>query len=308
MWATTYHITYASAKELDDSILTVMQQVDRSVSAFNPGSIVSAVNAEAVPTAVADTILRRVFQESMRVYTLSGGVFDPTVGPLVDLWGFGLRRNATADSVAAPTDAAIDSARALVGLADCRLLADGRVAKKHPSTRFDFSAIAKGYACDLVAAMLRRNGVDDYLVEIGGEMCVRGENSRRQPWNVMIDAPIASSDSVIHSATAIIRLSNDCVATSGNYRNYHRTAAGTVGHTIDPASGRPAASPVLSVTIVAPECITADALATACMAMTLDSARAMLNRLPEASGLFVTVDADGQWELHPTRGFPAIDR
>ncbi|MDE5704947.1 FAD:protein FMN transferase [Muribaculum sp.] len=307
IWSTTYHVTYASNALLDDSIRTVMQQVDHSVSAFNPRSIISAINRNDT-SAVADTILRRVFEESVRINRFSHGAFDPTVGPLVDLWGFGPSNATHSDSIPTPSKAAIDSVLMLVGMADCELLPDGHVRKKHPGTQFNFSAIAKGYACDLVAEMLERNGVENYMVEIGGEINVKGESQMGQQWRVMIDAPIPSTDSIIHTGTAIIRLTDDGVATSGNYRNFHKTDAGTVGHTISPVTGYPVTTRVLSVTILAPDCITADALATACMVMPMDSARAMLNNIPEAAGLFVTTDSDGLWELHPTRGFPLLER
>ena len=150
IWSTTYHVTYASNALLDDSIRTVMQQVDHSVSAFNPRSIISAINRNDT-SAVADTILRRVFEESIRINRFSHGAFDPTVGPLVDLWGFGPSNATHSDSIQAPSKAAIDSVLMLVGMADCELLSDGHVRKKHPGTQFNFSAIAKGYACDLVA-------------------------------------------------------------------------------------------------------------------------------------------------------------
>lgn len=306
IWSTTYHVTYASNAVLDDSVLSVLKRVDNSVSVFNPRSIISSINRND-SSAVADTILRKIFKESVRINKFSHGAFDPTVGPLVDLWGFGPSNAMHNDSIALPSDAKIDSVRMLVGIDSCKLLPDGHIIKKHPDTQFNFSAIAKGYACDLVAEMLERNGVVNYMVEIGGEINVRGENQIGQPWRVMIDAPIANTDTVVHTGTAIVRLTDDGVATSGNYRNYHKTDIGVVGHTISPVTGRPVSSGVLSVTVVAPDCITADAIATACMVMPMDSARAMLNRIPEASALFVTIDSEGRWELHPTRGFPAFD-
>lgn len=307
VWATTYKITYASNAVLDDSVQKVLKEVDNSVSTFNPRSIISAINRNDT-SAVADTILRKIFEESVRINRYSHGAFDPTVGPLVDLWGFGPSNKLHVDSIKVPSAQHIDSVRMFVGLPDCKLLPDGRIHKKDPSTQFNFSALAKGYACDLVAEMFERNGVTDYMVEIGGEIKVGGESPTGQQWRVMIDAPIPSTDSIIHDGMAVIRISNDAVATSGNYRNYHHSDMGVVGHTISPITGRPVTSRVLSVTIVAPDCVTADALATACMVMPMDSARVMLNEIHDVAGLFVTMDSDGKWELHPTRGFPMIDR
>jgi thiamine biosynthesis lipoprotein len=252
--------------------------------------------------------MRRVFLESLKINALSRGAFDPTVGPLVDLWGFGPSNKTHGDLAAAPSQESIDSMRALVGIADCRLLPGGKIVKKHPATRFDFSAIAKGYACDLVAELLERNGVTNYLIEIGGEIKVGGVNPQGSSWRVMIDAPIFNNDSIIHDGMAVIAISDEAVATSGNYRNYHKAGDSQVSHTINPVTGRPISSEVLSATVIAPDCITADALATACMVMPIDSARAMLNAIPDVAGLFVTIDADGNWELHPTRTFPPLTR
>jgi thiamine biosynthesis lipoprotein len=336
VWGTTYRVTYASRSVLEDSIRVAMHDVDNSVSMFNAESVVSAIN-RGDTTVVADSILRRVFLESQRISALSHGAFDPTVGPLVDLWGFGPSNASRDDLAEAPSQEQIDSMRALVGIADCRLLPNGKILKKHPGTRFDFSAIAKGYACDLVADMFERNGVTDYLIEIGGEIRVGGTNPQDREWRVMIDAPIVNNDSIIHDGMAVISITGEAVATSGNYRNYHKAGSSHVSHTISPITGRPVSivatdtttgktsvaggksssvdgkvtvrvGEVLSATVIAPNCITADALATACMVMPLDSARAMLNAIPDVAGLFVTVDADGNWELHPTRTFPHLDR
>lgn len=307
IWATTYRITYASNVALDDSVREVLTQVDQSVSTFNPQSLISAVNRGDSDVTV-DAILRRVFEESQRVNRLSSGAFDPTVGPLVNLWGFGTDKSRRRDSIALVPQEEIDNARRMVGIADCKITPDGHIVKKHSGTQFNFSAIAKGYACDLVADMLKRNGCHDYMVEIGGEIVVGGQSPRQQAWRVMIDAPVPATDSVVHEGMAVIKLTDAAVATSGNYRNFHKSKDGNKGHTIDPMTGQPVESRVLSVTIVAPTCIAADAFATACMVMPMDSARAMINRIGDVSALFVTQDSTGAWELHPTRGFPPLVR
>ena len=307
IWSTTYKITYASNAVLDDSVRSVLQAVDNSASVFNPRSLISAINRND-SNVVADTILRKLFTESVMINKSTHGAFDPTVGPLVDLWGFGPSNALHRDSITPPSAALVDSVRRMVGIAECSMSPTGIIQKKDPATQFNFSAIAKGYACDLVAAMLERNGVKDYMVEIGGEVMVGGISSRHQDWRVMIDAPIPSTDTIIHDGMAVISLSDGAVATSGNYRNYHYTDSTVVGHTIDPVTGYPVTTRVLSVSVVAPDCITADAYATACMVLPMDSARAILNTIPEISALFVTIDSEGKWELHPTRGFPMISR
>lgn len=300
VWNTTYSITYSSNVELDDSVTATMKRVEMSVSAFNDSSVVSRVNrGEDVMT---DTLFRRVFAESQRINTLSRGAFDPTVGPLIELWGFGRNREA-----APPSQEAIDSASLSVGMAGCYLTHDLHVVKKTPDTRFNFSAIAKGYGCDMIGDMLRRNGVNDFMVEIGGEIVVSGRNPRGTSWRIMIDAPVESADSVVHQRMAVIEPDSCCgIATSGNYRNFHEVDGMVYGHTINPFTGRPAQSEVLSVTVIAPECITADALATACMVMPLDSARAMIRSVGGASALMVTGAPDGSRTIVTTPGFPPL--
>ena len=276
-WGTTYHITYKNARDLADTIAAEIARIDSTLSPFCPGSLISRVNAGDT-TVRADRGLAEVMALSQRVCRISGGAFDPTVAPLVNLWGFGYAQGA-AD---VPDSTAIDSALRSVGILDCSVTPDGRVIKKSPATEFNFSAVAKGYGVDRVAEALRRCGCEDYMVEIGGEIALRGRNSRGEDWHIQIDAPESGPDGeVVHNSMALLALTDCCIATSGNYRNYRSTSAGTVGHTISPATGRPVATSTLSATIIAPDCALADALATASMAMPADSARAML----EAEGV-----------------------
>lgn len=307
VWNTTFRIVYRCDRPLDDSIRTVMKQVEMSLSPFNDSSTISRINRG--ETTMTDSLLRRVFIMSQKVNSASGGMFDPTVSPLVDLWGFGWKNPGHE-----PQQAEIDSAVALVGIDSCRLFPDGTIAKKHPGTQFNFSAITKGYGVDLVAEMLHRNGCSDYLVEIGGEIAMRGNNPRGEAWRVMIDAPVSNDTSVTHSRMTVISPQNTtdetaAVATSGNYRNSRVTESGQrVWHTIDPRSGRPADSEALSATVIAPTCAIADALATACMAMPLSQATAMIDSLGSGySCLIVTPGPDSTYILHPSARFPATN-
>lgn len=297
IWATSYHITYRSDKMLDDSVLAVLRDVEQSLSPFIDSSLVSDINTGA--TDLTDSLFRRIFLTSQTVSRLSGGAYDPTIAPLVNLWGFGYRTTGTE-----PTQQQIDSARALVGILDCRLEGD-RIIKRNPATEFDFSSITKGYACDLVGDMLRRNGCNDFIVEIGGEVKASGENDRGQGWRIMIDAPVENDTAVVHSGIAVIEITDCGVATSGNYRNYRNTSSGKKWHTISPSTGRPAVSSTLSATVIAPDAMTADALATACMVLPADSALAMIRRLPSTEALLVTAGPKG-FILSSTPGFPEI--
>lgn len=301
VWHTSYHITYCASRPLDDSILSALSDVDFSLSAFNPRSIVSSVNA-GKPVKV-DSLFCEVFECAGRINELSGGCFDPTVAPLVNLWGFGFE----AAPASEPTQEMIDSVLPLVGMAGCRVTPDMRVEKAHPLTRFDFSSIAKGYACDYVARMLRRNGCTDFMVEIGGEICLGGKSPKGKEWRIQIDAPEIRDDGTdIHSRMLTVNITDCGIATSGNYRNYRDTPShGRVGHTISPLTGLPFISSTLSASIIAPDAVTADALATAVMAMPTEDALEMLGKLDDVAALLVTVDPDtGKWTLIPTGDFP----
>lgn len=282
-WGTTYHIVYRSHKGLNDSIVNVLSEIDRSLSLFNPQSALSRVNNGSLD--VPDGHFCKVFEISQHVHALSGGRFDPTVAPLVKLWGFGPDGPGNM-----PDSAAVAAARAAVGLGDCRLDSAGTLQRKAQSTEFDFSAVAKGYGVDCVADMLERNGCHDYLVEIGGEVCVAGLNPHGKPWRVQVDAPSES----LHDGLTVLELgpARQAVASSGNYRNYRLDSVGNrYGHTIDPRSGYPVQTRVLGATVLAPSCGLADALATACMTMEPDSAMAMLGR-EGIRGLVVMAQAD----------------
>ena len=285
VWHTVYHITYKSDRQLDDSILAVMRRVELSLSPFDSASVISAVNRN--EPVKADSLIRRVFAATRSVWEQSGGAFDPTVAPLVNLWGFGWTGDGGGHE---PSEEAIDSVLQAVGFDECYIADGGRVVKKSPETMFNFSAITKGLGCDEVGAMLRRNGCDDYMVEIGGEIAVNGRNPRGKAWHLMVDAPQACDTAVVHSELTMVDLTSGGIATSGNYRNYRDTEGGRVGHTINPVTGRPQASATLSATVVAPSCMLADAYATACMVLPADSAIAMINRAEGVEVLIVVGD------------------
>lgn len=305
VWNTTFNIVYRSDRNLDDSIRAVMKQVEMSLSPFNDSSLISRIN-KGQPV-IADTLLRRVFSMSRFINRLSDGAFDPTVSPLINLWGFGWEKSSHT-----PTNAEIDSALALVGIDSCRLMPDGTISGKRPGTQFNFSAITKGFGVDLIGEMFVRNNVTDYLIEIGGEISVRGTNPKGQYWRIMIDAPIDNDTAIVHSRMTVITpqstdRSTVGVATSGNYRNYRITDNGRrVWHTISPKTGMPAISDAISATVIAPTCAMADALATACMAMTATDAISMLDSIPDVTGLIVTTGPDSTFHLIPSARFPAF--
>lgn len=271
VWNTVYNITYRGPESLQDSIMPVLNAVSASASVFDSLSLVSRINrGEDLPL---DSTLLRLYRTSLRINRESGGKFDPTVGPLVTAWGFGKGHTPTADTLDIPT------LLKYVGISKTHLRPDGRLAKDDPRLEFNFSAIAKGLGCDAVAEMLERNGVTDYMIEIGGEIRTGGRSPRGDRWRVQIDAPVAQADTVIHESQAIVTLENIGIATSGNYRNFHQEKGRKFGHTINPLTGRPATTDVASATVAAPTTMEADGYATAIMAMGSADARRMADSL-----------------------------
>lgn len=305
VWHTTYRIVYDSPVSLDDSVTAIFNAVDRSLSPFNPISLISRINRN--ETNETDSLIDRVMDVSQIVNRESHGRFDPTVAPLVNLWGFGTdkqaRQRAETDSAGfTVSQTQIDSALTMVGIADCHI-SNSRISKKHPATSFNFSAVTKGYACDLVADMLMRNNVENFMVEIGGEVVVAGHNPEHRQWHIQVDAPDTTAPDS-HNSLRILAVTNCGIATSGNYRNYHDTSRyGRFGHTIDPVKGTPVTTNLLSATIIAPTAAMADAWATACMASDADSALAIINRQPNVECLLVTL-ADSTLTIISSQGFP----
>lgn len=261
VWNTTYHIVYEGVPELKDSVLHVLDSVGASLNFFSRSSALSKINAASDSTPV-DIHFRRVYAMSQKINRASDGMFDPTLTPLINAWGFGKGHTPTADTLR------IDSLLLATGLNRTSLHGNVLV-KQHPDITFNFSAVAKGYGCDCVAAMLRRNGVKNFLVEIGGEIVTAGVNPELSLWNISIDSPLMDSVNAIHDSHAIISITNKGMATSGNYRNFHssKNKGAYFGHTISPRTGRPVKTDILSATIVAPNAMEADAVATACMAI-----------------------------------------
>lgn len=296
VWGTTFHITYKSPVDLGDSIIAVMRQVEQSLSPFSPNSVISRINRG--ESDEADALVAAVYARAAIVGSASGGAFDPTVAPAVNLWGFGYKTAGTE-----PGDEQIDSVMALVGFSTSRLQG-GRIVKGAPGMEFDFSAITKGFGCDMVGRMLERNGCDDYMVEIGGEIALGGSNRHGEPWHIMVDAPLESDSAVVHERLAVIALTDCGIATSGNYRNYKLTEGGKTWHTIDPRTCRPAITATLSATVIAADAMTADAFATACMVMEPQAALTMVENQQGVEALLVIGGEDGGWEIATSSGFP----
>jgi len=258
IWNTEYHITYAGPEELGDSIRAILNNVGKSLSVFDGSSLVSLVNRQ--DSTAVDSDFIRVYEMSVKINRVSEGAFDPTLSPLITAWGFGPGHKASPDT------ARIDSLMNFVGIGKTRLHG-GVIVKDDARINFNFSAIAKGYGCDRIGEMFRRNGVKDFLVEIGGEIVASGKNPKGDDWNISVDKPVFSDTAIVHESQSIVSFTDMGMATSGNYRNFRRDATGIYGHTISATTGRPVQTDVLSATVLAPTSMEADALATAFMAL-----------------------------------------
>jgi len=274
---TSYHVTIVADQpaptDLAKQIEQTLDRVDQSMSTYKADSEISQFNQLDVGEfLVISDDFDQVLRIARDVWQESGGVFDPTVGPLVDIWGFGPAF--TGDVV--PSDSAIQTILAGIGFdAVIRTVNNQQVAlSKSRPIHLDLSAVAKGYSVDLVADLLEMNALPDYLVEVGGETRVSGLNPEGQPWRLAIESP-----SPAESVAQVLNLQAGAVATSGDYRNYFERDGVRYSHTIDPRSGRPTTHSVASVTVVADTCAEADAWATALMVMGQEQAVVLANEL-----------------------------
>lgn len=236
------------------------------MSTYLPVSIISRINQND-SNVLVDDLFKNVFMKSIEVSEMTGGKFDVTVGPLVNAWGFGVNKRVPIDS------ARVDSLRTLVGYRMVSLQGN-RLVKQKPGTLLDFNAIAQGYSVDVIADYLERQGIHNYLVELGGELKAKGKKNDG-PWKVGIDMP-SEIETQGRPLKAVITLNDKALSTSGNYRKFYVENGQKYAHTIDPATGFPAKQNLLSATVIAADCITADAYATAFMVMGLQKARQFL--------------------------------
>ena len=298
VWTTEYHITYEARDDLNDSIQQLLTMVDNSVSPFNKQSLVTAINEG--KSDKADRLFVKLYRKALVVNKASGGVYDPTVMPLVNAWGFGFK------SGNLPTDAQIDSILAFAGIEHTRLNGD-KVVKDDPRVQFDFSSIAKGMACDEIAAMLARNGAVNYMVEIGGEVVAQGVNQRGETWRVSVDMPMPDDKKgAVHANAMVVNLDSLAIATSGSYRKFKEVEGKKVSHIINPKTGRSEESMLLSVSIVAPDCMTADAWATACMAMGLEKTQGMMEKNNSLGVMTISADEQGNFVVWSNKRFAQL--
>lgn len=298
---TTYNIKYYASKDLnlDKALDSIFERVNQSMSTYRESSDISRLN-RGDSSVIVDSLFQEVFLIAEEVYKESNGYFDPTVGDLVNQYGFGPETGPKAiDSVT------IDSLMQYVGF-DKLKLENNKIIKESPEVYLDFNAIAKGYAIDLVGHYLDSKGVEDYLIELGGELLAKGMNlSRASYWTVGIDDPEQQEERVL---TAAVELRDRAMATSGNYRKYRLDPETNMMfvHTINPLTGFAQKTDLLSVTVLAENCALADAYATAFMAMGYDLSKMVLSRVDDLDAYLIYATLDGEMKEFVTPGFEEV--
>lgn len=267
IFGTIYHVTYQSDQSLKENIENVLQQVDGEFSMFNDTSTVSRLNRGEHP--VLSAMYQQVAAKAAEVKQETDGAFDVTVAPLVNAWGFGFKHEQM------PTRRQVDSLLKI-------------------RNQLDYSAIAKGYGSDVVARLLQKKGVQNFMVEIGGEVVTKGISEKRLPWRIGVTKPVDDSLTVQGELQTILNVTDRAMATSGNYRNFYYKGGRKFAHTIDPKTGYPVQHSLLSATVLAADCATADAYATAFMVLGIERAKAVLERHPELMAYFIYSDERGQ--------------
>ncbi|MDR0805604.1 MAG: FAD:protein FMN transferase [Enterobacteriaceae bacterium] len=262
-----------SKAALQKQIDVLLEQVNNQMSTYRPDSELSRFNqSRAVnqPFTVSPAIIK-VINESFRINQLSHGTLDITVGPLVNLWGFG--PEAHQDQL--PDEQELNKRKTWVGMDKLKI--DGNaLVKLIPELYLDLSAIAKGYGVDVVAEYLQSVGIQNYLVDIGGEVRTKGTNEHNQVWRIAIEKPATGID---QSVQAVIAAGDMSVATSGDYRNYFEVNGVRYSHTIDPRTGRPITNNIVSITVLSPSCMTADGLSTALGVLGLEEGMVLAEKL-----------------------------
>ncbi|MCM4168630.1 FAD:protein FMN transferase [Arenibacter antarcticus] len=298
---TSYSIIYLSENELDyqPEIDSIFKGINQSMSTYIPNSDISRIN-RGDSTVVVDHMFRDVFQLSNEIYNATQGYFDPTVGILVNAWGFGPGKELEMNK------GRVDSLLQYVGFNKVKITPDNRIIKSDPNIYFDFNAIAKGYSVDRIGVFLDAKGIGDYLIEVGGELVAKGENKiKEKRWVVAIDDPQMDGE---RTSKRTVNLKDNAMASSGNYRKFKidpETGAKYV-HTIDPLTGFTKTSNILAVTVVANDCATADAYATAFMAMDLGHSQEILNSNLILEGYIIYLDDAGNVMEYMTDGFKMI--
>ena len=325
-----YAITYydTEGRNFQTEVDSIFHAVDMSVNLWVDSSVICKVNR--TEDVIIDNIFIDNFNIAQKAAELSGGYFDPTIGPLVEAWGFsaengernpegltdrmgGKTENGTPKG--SPTEWEVkrrtengERIDSLVGLVDYRnvWIEDGKVVKANPAMKLDFNAIAQGYTSDMIGAFLESQGVTSYIVDVGGEIMARGCKPDGKPWVVGIEKPAADWDSerVIQQR---VELTDKGIVTSGSYRKYVERDGKRYSHSIDPTTGYPVDHQLLSATVIAETSVWADALASICMVMGMERSLEIINSLDGVEAYYIFVNDRGELDTYATNGFHLLD-
>lgn len=299
-FGTTYTIQYFSSEEftIEKGLDSIIHVVNKSVSTYMQNSDISRIN-EGDTTVVVDAIFKEVFRISETVYTNSHGYFDPTIGVLRNAYGFG-----DVKPIKVIDKAVLDSLMQFVGFEKVFISKDGKIVKEHPEIYFDFNAVAKGYGIDCVGNYLETHGVENYIVELGGEVLARGKNlSKDKFWTAGVESVRSQLDN--RSAIEVVQLKDRAMAGSGNYRKFRvdSLTGKTYVHTLNPLTGSAEQSDVTSATVIANTCGEADAYATALMALGLKKSIEMLKVTDQVEAYLTYTDSLNVQQVYITEGF-----
>lgn len=302
---TTFTIKYLDTlgRDLTRPVDSLFRVIDHSLSLWDSTSTVTRFNAAADSFTTADRHFQVMLALSRQHWGSTRGAFDPTVLPLVRAWGLGKQGRADLDTTV------VDSLLRCVGMPRIRIpdswerTEEGSLTfrKNEPCVQFDPNGIAQGYTVDMLALLLRARGIDRFMVEVGGEVRSSGLNNRDTTWTIQIDKPVAGDE---HVQQAVVPLNERSLATSGNYRKFIEVGGKRYGHTIDPRTGRPAMNDLLSASVIADDCATADALGTAMMVLGTEGAKRWLSTHPEVEGYLISDDGQGGYSVWTTAGWP----
>jgi len=296
---TYYTVTYNDSlgRNFQINIDSILKQFDLCASIYNDTSIISKVNKNDT-TVILNSYFIEIFKLSQLVSKQTNGAFDITVAPLVNAWGFGLKNKEKI------TPRLIDSLLQFVGYNKIELK-ENKIIKSNPNIRIDYNAIAQGYSVDIIANFLERNGIKNYLIDVGGEVLGKGTKTENKEWVVGIEKPSENQFSERELQTKI-KLKNKALATSGNYRKYYIENGVRYSHTIDPKTGSPVKHSLLSVSVLAKDCATADAFATAFMVMGFEKSKEFLSENNNLDAYFIFSDKAGNLKTFATENFKKL--
>jgi thiamine biosynthesis lipoprotein len=299
MGVVAYNVKYIDSlkRDFQSEIDTLLKAFNQSLSTYVPDSEISRFNRQD-SLEIKSRFFYPVLKASQEVYQNTEGAFDPTVAPLVNAWGFGFKEESL------PTAARIDSLKALIGY-DYITFNKQKIIKKKSKVMLDMSAVAKGYAVDVVADLLAEKGIKNYFVEIGGEIVCKGKNERDELWTLGITNP-RYKEAGQAQAFKLVKIENKAMATSGNYENYHVIEGKKYAHTINPQTGYPIEHSLKSASVFAPDCMRADAYATAFMVLGFEKSKEILAKTPNLDAYLIYEDEKGNLIGFATEGIKAF--